>query len=310
MNDSDTKKSKRRLYRFSLRSLFVFMVVSSVGLGWLGWKLQQARSQRAAVAKLQQLGARITFDNQGHARAVEFPDSDIPDTDVPSSTVELAPTRDAELVHLKTLPKLEELNLRQVHITDAGLEKLRELNNLRVLNLHAGFGGQVIFPDITDNGLKHLETLTNLEYLDLADSPITDDGLKHLSRLTHLRKLDIQNSRVASYNAIRVIEDGLLVLKPIDGLPPGGTYQMGELTCLEQVTEAGLMHLSAMTKLESLNLRGLQVHNAGLVHLKGMSELKELNLSNTPVVDAGLVHRGFKSGALSFAVAASMRLAP
>jgi flagellar basal body-associated protein FliL len=56
-----------------------------------------------------------------------------------------------------------------------------------------------------------------------------------------------------------------------------------------QITEAGLVYLKEMTKLELLALPE-QVTDAGLEHLKGLTNLKELHLNETQITDAGLVH--------------------
>ena len=57
-----------------------------------------------------------------------------------------------------------------------------------------------------------------------------------------------------------------------------------------QVTDADLVHLNQLIKLESLSLVRTQVTDAGLVHLRELVNLKMLDLWNTRVTDAGLVH--------------------
>ena len=47
-----TTKPKGRLVRFSLRTLFVFVVLLSVPLGWFAWEMQRARRQREAVERV------------------------------------------------------------------------------------------------------------------------------------------------------------------------------------------------------------------------------------------------------------------
>ena len=54
------------------------------------------------------------------------------------------------------------------------------------------------------------------------------------------------------------------------------------------MTDAGLEHLTGLSKLEFLDLGDTQVTDAGLGHLAGLSELESLNLFNTQVTDAGL----------------------
>ena len=57
-----------------------------------------------------------------------------------------------------------------------------------------------------------------------------------------------------------------------------------------QVTDAALVHLKELTKLEHLQLDDTQVTDVGLVHLKELTDLVNLWLDRTQVTDAGLVH--------------------
>jgi len=41
-----TEKRKRRWFQFSLRSVLIFVLLVSIGLSWLGVKLERARRQR------------------------------------------------------------------------------------------------------------------------------------------------------------------------------------------------------------------------------------------------------------------------
>ena len=55
-----------------------------------------------------------------------------------------------------------------------------------------------------------------------------------------------------------------------------------------QVTDAGLMHLKGLTKLELLYLNRTQITDAGLEHLKGLTNLEDLWLNGTQVTDEGV----------------------
>ena len=57
-----------------------------------------------------------------------------------------------------------------------------------------------------------------------------------------------------------------------------------------KVTDAGLVHLKGLTSLRELDLRGTKVTDAGLVHLKGLTSLQGLYLGGTKITDAGLIH--------------------
>ncbi|MBC8872532.1 MAG: hypothetical protein H8E44_24120 [Planctomycetes bacterium] len=299
MNDSLRPGKKRRWYQFGLRTLLVLILVAGVGLGWLGVKVQQTRKHRAAVAKLQESGVTITFDDDGWAKTIDFPNSEL--------TAD-APVLDVAIVPLKDLPKLDELTLEQTRITDVGLEHLAGLKNLRVLDLSAGFDQDLVFPDITDAGLAHLRDLTDLKELNLANTRVSDAGLEHLKGLTNLTQLNLEHG-FDRLDALRVIEDGSVRLKPISDpdatmfigggmvrlkptsdYPEGATVPFDELTDLEQITCAGLVHLRALTNLQSLNLSRTEVREAGLVCLKKMTDLRELDLGATQLTDGGLEH--------------------
>ena len=76
----------------------------------------------------------------------------------------------------ETLPgrPVVEVDLSRTPITDASLEQLKELKDLRELRLSE--------TPITDAGLKNLKEFKGLEYLDLTGTPITDAGLKDLKQ--------------------------------------------------------------------------------------------------------------------------------
>ena len=95
---------------------------------------------------------------------------------------------DALLVHLKELPKLQELWLNRAKITDAGLVHLKELINLKILHLRN--------TPITDAGLVHLKELTKLERLDLRDTQVADAGLVHLKGMTKLQTLFLSGTKI------------------------------------------------------------------------------------------------------------------
>jgi hypothetical protein len=73
-----------------------------------------------------------------------------------------------------------------------------------------------------------------------------------------------------------------------------GDEHLGNAVCANLMgphfTDAGLIHLDGLTKLEYLALDGTQFTDAGLVHLKALTKLKGLILYDTHVTDAGLVH--------------------
>lgn len=57
-----------------------------------------------------------------------------------------------------------------------------------------------------------------------------------------------------------------------------------------QVTDAGLVHLKGLRRLNRLRLNDTEITDAGLAHLADLTRLEHLGLSGTQVTDAGLAH--------------------
>jgi len=98
----------------------------------------------------------------------------------------------AGLKHLAKLRRLHGLTLSLTGVTDAGLENITGLTQLKALSLP---------PAVTNAGLAHLKGLTNLESLGLFRTKVTDAGLVHLRGLTRLRTLDVGDTQITD-NAI------------------------------------------------------------------------------------------------------------
>jgi Leucine Rich repeat len=80
---------------------------------------------------------------------------------------------DNAMEYISKMTNLENLNLSSnVRISDAGLEHVRNLTKLKVLNLDR--------TGVTDSGLKHLKGLTCLTYVGLSNTKATRDGIREL----------------------------------------------------------------------------------------------------------------------------------
>jgi hypothetical protein len=106
---------------------------------------------------------------------------------------------------------------------------------------------------------------------------LSDSDLALVGHFSRLERLDWIGSHPA------VTDAGLAHLS--------GITKLEELNLSgTDITDAGLAHLSRLIKLEELNLSGADITDAGLVHLRGMAGLKKLDLSGTWITDAGLVN--------------------
>lgn len=126
---------------------------------------------------------------------------------------------------------------------------------------------------VTEAGLVRLKALTKLEVLSVSYIPVTDVRLLHLKGVIQVQELGPAKIRMSN--------------RPVH------LKELTELQCQcvsdnTKVTDAGLVHLQALTQLQSLHLSGSQVTDAGLEHLKGLTNLQELHLQNTTVTDEGV----------------------
>jgi hypothetical protein len=108
---------------------------------------------------------------------------------------------DADLEVLDRLTELRTLNLdrtirrgwlevRDTYLTDAMLARVQWLRNLKDISV----GGQAI----TDDGLANLAGLSGLEYVDLHETATTDAGLEHLKALPRLKSLNLFGTKVTA----------------------------------------------------------------------------------------------------------------
>jgi hypothetical protein len=217
--------------QYSLRSLFVFMLVASIGMSWFGAKCRAAREQRDAVAAIRALGAWVSYDYTG--RRIHYwrlpplaagwpapPVSPVPAwarrllgedffanvdevgpvypiLSVPPYGYQHSPINDACLEQIGKLPRLVLLDLGCSRVSDAGLRHLRGLTCLRYLNLERN-------RDVTDGALAEIGTLTHLEVLDLDGTGVTDEGLEQITGLRDLRYLGVAAPGVSERGVMRL----------------------------------------------------------------------------------------------------------
>lgn len=159
-------------------SIWTVMGAFSLGLGLAvaAEKTPPTETEKAAIAQIRKSGGQVMELAQNDSRldvAFHLADGKI---------------TDEQLVPLKDLPQLAQLNLRGREITNAGLVNLKNLKGLQKLHLEK--------TKITDEGLEQLKGLESLEYLNLYGTEITDAGLKHLEGLKKLRKLYLWQTKV------------------------------------------------------------------------------------------------------------------
>jgi hypothetical protein len=140
-------------------------------------------------------------------------------------------------------------------------------------------GGKATDADAADAGI--LRRFPKLEVLELLASPVTDAGLDRLTKSA--------NPRVLFFNDCGNITDaGLIHLRDLSRLE--SLTLMTEGPSSLPITDAGLIHVGKIVRLKYLSLTGLKITDAGLAHLATLSNLETLNLGGTRITDAGLRH--------------------
>ena len=171
-----TVRGPRRL-RISLRAML--MVVLLVGCS-LGWLVNRARVQRAAVDAVERVHGEVLYEWEyndgkyipgGKSRWPRWLVSAL-GVDYLGSVVRVFVTQDgsdAVLDKISGLVRLEELIFRSSSPSDAGLAQLGGLTALSRLDLSKSM--------VTDAGLSHLGGLTGLRWLIVKNCPVRDTGL-------------------------------------------------------------------------------------------------------------------------------------
>jgi Leucine-rich repeat (LRR) protein len=252
-----------RWFQFSLRSLMVLLVLICVGIGFL---VSLPMKRQWAVAALENHGARLKSQPRAPTWLDQIFGSQLPRVFDRVAEVSRVHSND-DLVLLTALPDVENLQLNDARITDAGLAHLAGHSQLKVLSLAGS--------SVTDAGLLHLRTLTGLEDLSLDGLAISDSGIESIARNVRLKRLSLRNTK----------------------LTDAGLLHLVRLTHLEElfldnvdVTDKGVAHLAPLTNLEFLSVDGTLVGDAGLVHVSGMPHMRKLSLFQTNVSDQGLAH--------------------
>lgn len=203
------------LQRFSLRSAAIVLLLCSLPLAWLGYRIEHWQRTRAVMERIKTGGGRVSYQQQlpdwleellpatwtepfcfvddVDLLGCQFTDSDLAIfnilTDVEAICLDGNPISNSGLQHLRHLD-LRRLSMESTLIDDEGLVALRGMRRLEILNCdHTG---------VSDAGLRHLVGLTNLESLTLRSCHITDDGLRRLYGMHRLEELNLDGSKISA----------------------------------------------------------------------------------------------------------------
>jgi hypothetical protein len=191
-----------RWYQFSLRTLLLFVTLLAIPCSWLALRAQEAKREREAATAIEKLGGIVEWSEPSGPGWLRTVLGDSLFVHVEALLLFGTQATDAELENLRALSQLRELSLDCIDEADAVLEKLRGLRQLRKLSLtNSG---------VTDAGLEHLTTLYQLRELYLHyDFNITDKGLEHLKGLRQLRVLSLGCGSQVTDSGVKGLEGAL-----------------------------------------------------------------------------------------------------
>jgi hypothetical protein len=222
--------------------------------GGLGWVIHRAQVQREAVATIRRGGGGIAYSWQLSNGAWVFPipkspwpewlrrilGSDFFDT-VTYVSLHGAECDDEAMRAACRLPWLEELTVVDTSVTDAGAEDLRQLRNLRSLDLRLN--------RITIRPLRHIGEMSELRELTLSMKlspvPMRDEDMAYLKRLTKLKSLTLLSTHLT--------DTWLVYIEGLSNLTSLQIYDMA-------ITAGGFDHLKGLSNLKAvLTLQGTRI---------------------------------------------------
>lgn len=164
------------------------------------------------------------------------------------------------LPHLKSLQKLERLNLDSSYVDDGDIKNVAAAKSIKDLQLRNNYG-------LTDDALRSIATMPDLKSLSIDSREITADGIKALSK-TGIEKLTppvfLEDEEADS--AGKAFAE-IKTLKELN-IP------------LSRMTDSGMEQLAKSNSMEKLNLsNSFNLTADSIDHLAKMTNLKELDLS-------------------------------
>jgi beta-lactamase regulating signal transducer with metallopeptidase domain len=178
------------------------------------------------------------------------------------SSLVLRPDADRRVLEpIRRLSGLQQLSLFGTGVTDQGMEYLRELRSLRVLEFSRELS-------IGNAGLAVLKDLPALEYLDL-DTGATDAGFQHLAPLPNLRWLRLRTGKVWGPSLAELGK-----LPRLERLCLWGTVD---------ISDRHIQYLQGLTHLKSLTVWGVadRLTDASLASIGKLKDLEELHFMRT-----------------------------
>jgi len=183
---------------------------------------------------------------------------------------------------------LRNLDLARTRVGNEGIialaENASQFDRLRTLNLAQ--------TDISDDGLHRLVEsgcLSQLRSLDLSETKISNEGIIALvSQLDQLRSLNLAQTNISNDGLRRLVRSGCLSQLRSFDLSETKISNEGIIALAEKDSRLGLRNLDLSFNLHSLNLERTHVTDAGVVSLGLLEKIQHVNLQGTHINGEGL----------------------
>jgi internalin A len=223
------------------------LILLACAISVFGWEVRSVETQW-----ISDLGGSVNRNAQGRVTGVSFRGSWV---------------GDADLRGLNELPDLTTLDLSLTHITDQGMQEIKNLRGITELNLYYA-------EYVTDEGVAAIKDWKKLRRLNLHGTKVGDTGLEHISGIAPLESLNVGSTLMTDVGLER-----LTMLPNLKELTMGGN----------ELGDAGLQALRQMPGLTYLDLSGRQgtdknvwtihISEVGLDAVLALKGLRELRLS-------------------------------
>ena len=325
-------KTRRRWFRFSLRTFLVFTVVLSIALGWLGSVLVRVRHQREIVAHIQAHGGHVLFDyeldptNEHSSSGEPVPpgpafirailgDDAFAYVEYVNEFASPKPDNKIDFMRVAELPRLRHLSAT---ITDRELGQILrrcDLESLTVngnslsphgyalLNNERSLRSLGLFRQETDDAsLVAIGRLQQLQSLTLARVHATSEGLSNIGQLQNLKELSVYEVPGFDDNVMREVGK-LQQLETLNFARTSVTDKgfraianMKELRVISisraSITDEGMVYVSELEHQNHINVAGLSIGDRTFEAASKLKSLEFLNMGSTKLTNDGLRHAG------------------
>ncbi|MBN2589469.1 MAG: hypothetical protein JXA96_06380 [Sedimentisphaerales bacterium] len=187
---------------------------------------------------------------------------------------------DAEcMVHIAKMPRLGYIVFPSNKFCDKKIISLKESSSLKKLEFLA--------PQISNEWLENLGKLNQVEYLAIKNIPLNDEDFKYLTSMSSLKSIFLQGNRPFRQPISYSFTDaGLMVMSQMKSLESINLFY-GEFT------DKGLEYLSKLNNLKTLIIPNCySFTGSGLQYLTQLENLEHLNIGSYSLKDVDLESMG------------------